>query len=362
MLAAERVENERLRKIIRELQRHRFGRRAESLPLDQLQLGLEEAEQAEAADEAVTEATAASLRAVRVAKRRANRGALPAHLPRVRDRGGHRGRQLPVLLGPAAPHRRGRVRAPGRGAGAVPGAGDAPAEIRLPGLHGRRGPGSRAGAADRGRAAHRRHRGAGARVEIRRPPSAVPAGADLRSPGREPGPLHPGRLGGARRAAARARARAPARSPEDVDEALRRRDHGAGARPRAWPHEDRAALGLCARRPALGRRRPAGGGLRLRARSQGRAAHGPPRRLHRRAAGGRLRGLPCPDEGRPGEARLLLGPCSERVHRPGRQGRVADRRRGAHSASRRCTGSRARLPGCRRRRVARRDRSGAGRC
>ena len=29
MLAAERVENERLRKIIRELQRHRFGRRAE---------------------------------------------------------------------------------------------------------------------------------------------------------------------------------------------------------------------------------------------------------------------------------------------------------------------------------------------
>ena len=83
MLAAERVENERLRKIIRELQRHRFGRRAESLPLDQLQLGLEEAEQAEAADEAVTEATAASLREVRVAKRRANRGALSAHLPRI---------------------------------------------------------------------------------------------------------------------------------------------------------------------------------------------------------------------------------------------------------------------------------------
>ncbi len=32
MLAAERLENERLRKIIRELQRHRFGHRAESLP------------------------------------------------------------------------------------------------------------------------------------------------------------------------------------------------------------------------------------------------------------------------------------------------------------------------------------------
>ena len=83
MLAAERAENERLRKIIRELQRHRFGRRAESLPLDQLQLGLEEAEQAEAADKASAEAAAPAVRAARVAKRRANRGSLPAHLPRI---------------------------------------------------------------------------------------------------------------------------------------------------------------------------------------------------------------------------------------------------------------------------------------
>jgi len=83
MLAAERVENERLRKIIRELQRHRFGRRAESLPVDQLLLGLEEAEQAEAADEAKAEAAAPAERSARVAKRRANRGALPSHLPRI---------------------------------------------------------------------------------------------------------------------------------------------------------------------------------------------------------------------------------------------------------------------------------------
>ena len=82
MLAAERVENERLRKIIRELQRHRFGRRAESLPPDQLQLGLEEAEQAEAVDEAVAEAAAPAVRVARAAKRRANRGSLPCHLPR----------------------------------------------------------------------------------------------------------------------------------------------------------------------------------------------------------------------------------------------------------------------------------------
>lgn len=83
MLAAERVENERLRKIIRELQRHRFGRRAESLPVDQLLLGLEEAEQAEAAEQAKAEEMAPAERVSRVAKRRANRGALPAHLPRI---------------------------------------------------------------------------------------------------------------------------------------------------------------------------------------------------------------------------------------------------------------------------------------
>jgi transposase len=52
MLLAERAESERLRQIIKELQRHRFGRRAESLPEEQLQLGLEEAEQVEAATHA----------------------------------------------------------------------------------------------------------------------------------------------------------------------------------------------------------------------------------------------------------------------------------------------------------------------
>src|SRR5271154_6637172 len=49
MLLAERAESERLRQIIKELQRHRFGRRAETLPEDQLQLALEEVEQVEAA-------------------------------------------------------------------------------------------------------------------------------------------------------------------------------------------------------------------------------------------------------------------------------------------------------------------------
>src|SRR6202035_4938211 len=82
MLLAERAESERLRQIIKELQRHRFGRRAESLPEEQLQLGLE-AEQVEAAEEAKTEENEPARRKAGAARRRANRGALPAHLPRI---------------------------------------------------------------------------------------------------------------------------------------------------------------------------------------------------------------------------------------------------------------------------------------
>ncbi len=42
LLLAERAKALRLTQIIKELQRHRFGRRAESLPIDQLQVGLED--------------------------------------------------------------------------------------------------------------------------------------------------------------------------------------------------------------------------------------------------------------------------------------------------------------------------------
>src|SRR4051794_20575960 len=83
MLLEERAESERLRQIIKALQRHRFGRRAESLPEDQLLLGLEEAEQGEAAGHAQAEEAAPAKTAARTAKRRGNRGALPAHLPRA---------------------------------------------------------------------------------------------------------------------------------------------------------------------------------------------------------------------------------------------------------------------------------------
>jgi len=83
MLLAERVQNERLRQIIKELQRHRFGRRAETLPEDQMLLGLEDVEQAEADHAAETDDASPLERQARAHKRRINRGALPAHLPRI---------------------------------------------------------------------------------------------------------------------------------------------------------------------------------------------------------------------------------------------------------------------------------------
>jgi transposase len=83
MLIAERVQNDRLRQIIKELQRHRFGRRAETLPEDQMLLGLEDVEQAAAGDEAKIDAANPVERANRSAKRRLNRGSLPTHLPRI---------------------------------------------------------------------------------------------------------------------------------------------------------------------------------------------------------------------------------------------------------------------------------------
>jgi transposase len=74
----------RLRLIIKALQRHRFGRRAEVLDPDQLSLALEDLEQTVAAAEAALQEPAGDgprPERTRV-PRRTNRGALPAQLPR----------------------------------------------------------------------------------------------------------------------------------------------------------------------------------------------------------------------------------------------------------------------------------------
>jgi len=83
MLLAERARNERLVQIIKEMQRHRFGRRAETLPEDQMLLALEDVEQTEASRAEATESQSTAARSEAARRRRRNRGALPAHLPRI---------------------------------------------------------------------------------------------------------------------------------------------------------------------------------------------------------------------------------------------------------------------------------------
>ena len=74
---------DRLRHLLRQLQRAQFGRRSEKLDPEQLLLALEDIEQAIAADEANDDKKDAVAAQARSEKRRTNRGALPAHLPRV---------------------------------------------------------------------------------------------------------------------------------------------------------------------------------------------------------------------------------------------------------------------------------------
>src|SRR5688500_1891065 len=75
--------NEQLRAIVKELQRALFGRRSEkTADPDQLQLALEDLEQALAEGEAEAEKTDPPRQAARRQQRRVNRGALPKHLPR----------------------------------------------------------------------------------------------------------------------------------------------------------------------------------------------------------------------------------------------------------------------------------------
>jgi transposase len=74
---------DRLRHLLRQLQRAQFGRRSEKLDPEQLLLALEEIEQAIAANEADDDKKNTVAARARAEKRRVNRGALPAHLPRL---------------------------------------------------------------------------------------------------------------------------------------------------------------------------------------------------------------------------------------------------------------------------------------
>ena len=77
------TQNDRLRHLLLQLRRLHFGPRSERLPEEQLQLGFEAIEQAIAKAEAEAEKRDPGLRKDNAAKRRASRGALPTHLPRI---------------------------------------------------------------------------------------------------------------------------------------------------------------------------------------------------------------------------------------------------------------------------------------
>jgi transposase len=86
LLLAERAQHaeelERLTAIIKELQRHRFGRRAERLDPEQLALALEDVEQTLATADAAAENGTTAQKQATPRRRHINRGALPVHLPR----------------------------------------------------------------------------------------------------------------------------------------------------------------------------------------------------------------------------------------------------------------------------------------
>jgi transposase len=77
------AENEKLWQLIQRLLRHRYGPRSEKLDFEQLQLVLEDAEQSAAEDAAAKDAAEPAERRRRIATTNRNRGALPAHLPRI---------------------------------------------------------------------------------------------------------------------------------------------------------------------------------------------------------------------------------------------------------------------------------------
>ena len=108
---AAQAEIEKLKLLIRQLQRGQFGRRSERLDPDQLQLGLEDLEQTVAAAEAAQEEVAARNSTPRPSRvRRRNLGALPAHLPRIETLVDVRTRAAPAAVGPCTSSARTRAR------------------------------------------------------------------------------------------------------------------------------------------------------------------------------------------------------------------------------------------------------------
>jgi transposase len=225
-------QNDRLRHLIRQLQRMQFGRRSEKFDPDQFNLGLEDLEQAIAETEAEQEKADPALRQARSQQRRAGRGPLPEHLPRVEiviepeDTacprcggvmhviGEDRSQRLDVI---PVQYRVIVTRRPKYACRACESAvlqEPAPARLIEGGL-----PTERLVAhvivakyADHG---------------------PLPPGSDPGAPGHRDRSCHPGVLDRLRRRRDQTRVADDARGAAGLDQAVRRRDNGTGARPRA---------------------------------------------------------------------------------------------------------------------------------
>ena len=138
------AENDKLRLLIQRLMRHQFGRRSEQLSPDQLQFGLEELEQAIAANQAAQE-TATATAGLPPASRQAVRPqprCVTRPLAALRGGGRRRGWRLPLLRSRPASDRRVAHRATRHRPGAAAGPGHPAAALRVPRLRGRRAGGA----------------------------------------------------------------------------------------------------------------------------------------------------------------------------------------------------------------------------
>ena len=165
-----------------------------------------------------------------------------------------------------------------------------------------------------------------------RPPAAVSPGRDLCPQRHRSGSLDPGGLGGTDGIADAAAGRG-GRSARDGGRAgACRRHHGAGARPRARQDQDRTAVVLRARRPAIRRPSPAGCAVLLQSGSQRRTPADASRTVPRHLAGRRLCRL-CRAVWPRRHRGCMLGSRAAQVLRCARQQSVAA---GARSAATDC--------------------------
>jgi hypothetical protein len=243
-------QNDRLRHLIRQLQRMQFGRRSEKLDPDQFNLALEDLELAVAESEAEQEKADPALRKTRSEKRRAERGPLPEHLPRVEiivepeDTacpccgsamhviGEDRSQRLDVI---PAQYQVIVTRRPKYACRSCQGGGGAVAG---------------AGAADRGRPADRAAGCPYRRREICRPLPALSPGSDPGAAGHHDRSGDIGVLDRLRRRRGQTGVATDTRRVAALGKAIRRRDDGAGSRPRSGAHQEGLFLGARPRRPA----------------------------------------------------------------------------------------------------------------